>query len=66
MSLRFEHTRPDGDKVIVIFYNAVSESKLDLSFKKDSITLFDLTFEALADSTRAEGDQLGVICEQSA
>jgi hypothetical protein len=62
--LRFEHTRPtSGVKVIVIFYNAASDSELVLPFKESDITLYDLTFTALADETRSEGDQIGVILE---
>jgi hypothetical protein len=66
MSLRFEATRPDsGMKVIVVFYIAVSNSDLTLPFKEEDITLYDLQFTALADATRAEGDMVGFIVEQT-
>jgi len=62
--LRFEHTRPNGKRFIVIFYNAICTSELVIPFKESDITLYDLMFEGLADSDRAVGDQVGVILEE--
>lgn len=62
--LRFEHTRPNGEKFIVIFYNAVSTTELMTPFKESEVTLYDVVFDGLADEDRAEGDQVGVLLEQ--
>jgi len=63
--VRFEHTRPNGDKVVVCLYKAVSNRQLTLPFAEEDIILQDLEFEGLADSSRAEGDQVGIILEQT-
>jgi len=62
--LRFEHTRPDGKKVIVIFYNATATGGFKLPFGQKTIMEHDITYKALAVSTRSAGDKLGVIVEQ--
>jgi hypothetical protein len=61
--LRFEHTRPSGVKVVVIFYNAASSADLLIPFKESDITLYDISFTGLADEDRSEGDMVGVILE---
>ncbi len=63
--LRFEHTRPNGKKWVVIFYNSVCTQELLSPFKESEITLYDVLFDGLADEDRAAGDQVGVILEQS-
>ncbi len=61
--LRFEHTRPNGNKVVVIFYNAVSITELVVPFKEVDITMYDVVFKGLADEDRSEGDMVGVLLE---
>lgn len=63
-ALRFEHTRPDGKKIIIVLYQAVSETEFNIPFHETSIVLHDVLFKGLADANRARGDQVGVICEQ--
>lgn len=62
--LRLEHTRPDGNMVVILFYKATTNSELLLPFAEDEFTLHDITFEALADATRSEGDQIGQVLIQ--
>jgi hypothetical protein len=62
--VRVEHTRPNGKKFIVMFYKAYSNTELLLPFVENEFTLSDLVLEALADATRAEGDQIGLVADQ--
>jgi len=62
--LRFEHTREDGKKVIVVLYKATSQSGLTVPFHETDVNLQDVTFQGLADASRTEGDQMGFIAEQ--
>lgn len=64
ISLRFEHTRPDGKKIILVLYKATSNRKLTLPFKEEDFTLQDLVFTGLNDATRTEGDQIGFVAEE--
>jgi len=57
--IRIEHTRSNGKKFIVILYKAISMTELLIPFAEEDFTLHDLIFRALADATRAEGDQIG-------
>lgn len=62
VSLRFEHTRPGTTKkIVLVFYQAVSNRMLNLPFHEEEIILSDIEWEALADSTRTAGDQMGFI-----
>lgn len=66
-SLRFEHDRPDsGDKIIVVFYKAVSNRVLNIPFHEEDVNLSDIVFTAMGDSSRAEGDQLGFVAVEVA
>jgi len=62
--VRVEHTRPNGKVFIVILYKAISMSELIVPFAEDEFTLYDLHFKALADSSRAAGDEMGIILDQ--
>lgn len=65
-SIRFEHTRKNGKKVIVVFFIAVSNKEFTLGFKKKEIVMTDITFQAMVDDTRPKGANLGFIVEQTA
>lgn len=62
--LRFEHTRDDGTKIIVVLYKARSLSGLNCPFNETDVNIQDVTFQGMADATRAAGDQIGFIAEQ--
>lgn len=63
-ALRIEHTRPDGNKVMVVLYKAQCVSDFVFPFKEEDITMYDLHFEGLTDSSRNAGDRVGIIYEQ--
>jgi hypothetical protein len=62
--VRLEHTRPNGNLFIVIFYKAISMTELNIPFAEDEFTLHDLVIKGLTDSTRARGDMVGVFLDQ--
>ncbi len=62
--IRVEHTRDNGKKFVVILYKAVSMTELLVPFAEEDFTLHDLIFRALADATRAVGDQIGIMFDQ--
>ena len=65
VSLRFEHTRAGGTKkIVVVFYQAVSNRMLNLPFHEEDISLQDIEWEALADASRTAGDQMGFIADE--
>lgn len=64
LCIRIEHTRSNGKKFVVILYKAISMTELLIPFAEEDFTLHDLIFRALADATRAEGDQIGIILDQ--
>jgi len=64
MALRFEHTRADGKKVLVVFYKAYSDTELALPFDEENVTLFPLLFKALSDPDRDVDDRIGVLIEE--
>lgn len=64
MCLRFQHTRPNGKTFHVIFYKAVSNTDFSLPFNEEEITMYDMTFKGLTDTTRTDGDKVGVLVEQ--
>ena len=64
MTLRFEHTRPNGLQVIIVLYKVSSLSEFTLPFHEEDISLHDVTFEALSDANRSAGDRMGVVVEQ--
>lgn len=65
VSLRFEHTRPGTTKkIVVVFYQAVSNRLLNLPFHEEDIVLSDIEWMALADDARSAGDQMGFIADE--
>ena len=64
IALRFEHTKLDGKKVVLILYTAVVLSDLKLPFSGDKITMFDVSFMGCPDESRPAGDQVGIIFEE--
>ena len=63
-AVRLEHTRSNGNKVMVVLYKAIANQQLIVPFLEDNFTLHDLSFEGLHDDSRADGDQCGIIYEQ--
>jgi len=64
MPLRFEHERPNGKDVVVVFYNAIAMPEITIPFSEEDVSMYDLTFRALHVTTRSAGDQIGFIAEQ--
>lgn len=65
VSLRFEHLKPGTSKyIIVVFYKAVSNRRLNIPFHEEDIVLSDIVWTCLLDSSRTAGDQMGFIAEQ--
>ena len=64
MCLRFTHTRPNGKTFHVIFYKAVNMDGFTLPFHEEEVTLYDITFTGLTDSSRDAGDKIGMLIEQ--
>jgi len=62
--LEFVHERPDGTKVIIIFYKSTSQGELMLPFAEEEVILYDVTWLALADEDRTAGDQIGMIADE--
>jgi hypothetical protein len=62
--LRFTHTRPNGQTVHVILYNAVAMTDFTLPFNEEAVTLYDVAFKGLSSETRAAGDKIGTLVEQ--
>jgi hypothetical protein len=64
-ALRFEHTRPQQNKkIVVVLYTAVAVPRLELGFNEDTILRTDMTFLGLRDETRPAGDQIGMVLEE--
>ena len=62
--LRIEHTRPNGNKIEVILYKAQCISEFNIDFNEEDISMPELVFSGLTDSSRAAGDKIGIIYEQ--
>jgi hypothetical protein len=62
--LKLEHTRPDGNKVVICLYQAQCLSNIDYAFQEEEISMQTLEFQGLADTSRAIGDRVGVIYGQ--
>jgi len=59
-TLRFEGKAPGSDKARKVWiYKAVSVDVGGMSYKKGEDTLIPITFEAIADTSKPEGEQLG-------
>lgn len=65
VSVRFEHAKADGRKVLLILYTAVSLSELKLPFGDRNVTLYDVELLGVPDASRPCGDQIGVIVEET-
>lgn len=64
--LKLEHTRYNNKKVVVVFYKVQCLSNIDYAFKESDISMQTLEFQPLLDTTRTEGDRIGVMYEQVA
>jgi len=64
VALRFEHTKNDGKKVVVVLYTAHSASELLLGFGDAQFTVYDVEFVGAADESRSRGDQIGMVLEE--
>ena len=62
--VRVEHARPNGKTVVFMLYKAISMTELVVPFAEDEFTLHDLVFKGLTDSTRSDGDKLGIMLDQ--
>lgn len=64
LALRFEHTKLDEKKIVVILYAAMSLSSLKLPFSGDKVTIYDIAFMGVPNESRPAGDQIGIIFEE--
>jgi len=64
VSVRFQHERPDGKDVIVVLYKCVANPEITIPFDEENVILHDIIFDALVDSDRTAGDQIGFIADQ--
>jgi len=64
LPIRFEHERPDGKEVVIVLYKCVANPEITIPFDEENVILHDLTFDALVDSDRTAGDQIGFIADQ--
>lgn len=64
LALRVEHTKADGNKLVLILYTAMAIGQLDLPLGDGAVTLYDLEFVGVPDETRPQGDQIGLILEE--
>lgn len=65
LALRFEHTKADtSQKIILVLYKVVATPEITIPFAEEEVILHDMAFEALHDTTRDAGDQLGFFAEQ--
>lgn len=65
LALRFEHTKADtSEKIILVLYKVVATPEITIPFAEEEVILHDMAFEALHDTSRAAGDQLGFVAEQ--
>ena len=63
--LKLEHTRPNGKKVVILLYSVQCISNIDYAFQEEEISMQTLEFQALAVASRAVGDQVGIMFEQT-
>jgi len=63
--LRFEHTKVDGKKIVVVFYQAASVCDLLVPFGDEKVTMFDVEFVAVPEQTRPAGDRVGIVFEET-
>lgn len=66
VAVRFEHTRACGTKkIVIILYNATCNSDFSAMFgNTDIVSINDVVFTGLSDTTRSKGDQIGVIVDE--
>ena len=54
----------DGKEVVIVLYKCVANPEITIPFDEENVILHDLTFDALIDSDRTAGDQIGFIADQ--
>lgn len=62
--IRFVHERPDGKDIVIVLYKCVATPEITIPFDEENVILHDLSFDALIDSSRTAGDQIGFIADQ--
>jgi hypothetical protein len=62
--LKLEHTRPNGNKFVILLYKAQCISNIDFAFKEEEISMQTLEFQGLTDTTRTVGDRIGIMFDQ--
>ena len=61
------HPRNEGTRIHdVVFYKAISSDPVMLPFKIDEERVYEVTFTALLDETRSDGNYLGLIGDSTA
>lgn len=58
------HTRPNGNKFVILLYSAQCITNIDFSFMELDIPMQTLEFQGLEDTSRAVGDRVGALFEQ--
>lgn len=61
MGVKFEHTRPDTNTITVVLNKAQTTGSAEFTFSDGAWNSIPLTFDAVADSTKAAGKQLGYV-----
>jgi hypothetical protein len=61
MALKFEHTKPDTNKITIVLHKVQTAGSATLTFSDGAWNSIPLTFDAVADSTKDSGSQLGYV-----
>lgn len=62
--LMLVHTRPNGNKFVILLYSAQCITNIDWSFMELEIPMQTLEFQGLEDTSRAVGDRVGAMFDQ--
>jgi hypothetical protein len=65
MGVKFVHTRPDNRLITMVLHKAQTNGTATFTYSDGAWNTISVTFDALADSTKAAGSQLGYIEIQS-
>jgi len=61
VGLKFEHTRPTGEKITIYIWRAQTNGTATLTFSDGAYNTIPMTFDGLADTSKAAGNQLASI-----
>jgi len=61
MGLKFVHTKPDTNKITIVLHKVQTAGSATFTFSDGAWNSIPLTFDAVADSTKSAGSQLGYV-----